>query len=90
MSLPQYTIIQYLRHKNKIPYGVLVAVKAEDGCRIGYSLCNKNDRFEKKMALKIAIGRANFNYVFGKNADMPYAITKALPQFIERCGRYYK
>jgi hypothetical protein len=86
MNLPKYTIVQYVRDKNRIPRGVLVAVKSPEGYNIGYSLCSKYDRFEKRMALNIAIGRANF----GDNSNMPYAISKSLPQFIDRCKRYYK
>jgi hypothetical protein len=86
MNLPKYTIVQYVRDKNRIPRGVLVAVKSPEGYNIGYSLCSKYDRFEKRMALNIAIGRANFV----DNSNMPYAISKSLPQFIDRCKRYYK
>jgi hypothetical protein len=87
MNIPQYTIIKYIRDKNKIPQGVLVAVKSADGYNIGYSLCNKHDRFEKRMALEIAIGRA----ITGNDSEqLPYVISKNLPDFIIRCAKYYK
>ena len=86
MNLPKYTIVQYFRDKNRVPRGVIVAVKSPEGYNIGYSLCSKYDRFEKRMAIKIAIGRANF----GDNSSVPYAISKSMPQFIDRCKRYYK
>jgi hypothetical protein len=86
MSLPKYTIVQYIRDKNRIPTGVLVAVKSLEGYNIGYSLCSKYDRFEKKMALRIAVGRANF----GDNSTMPYAVAKSMPSFLDRCKKYYK
>ena len=86
MTLPKYTIIQYIRDKKRIPCGVLVAVKNLDGYNIGYSLCSKYDRFEKKMALKIALGRANI----GDNSTTPNIVSKMLPEFVNRCKRYYK
>jgi len=87
MNIPQYTIIKYVRDKNKIPRGVLVAVKSADGYNIGYSLCSKYDRFEKRMALEIAIGRA----ITGNDSEqLPYVISKNLPDFIIRCAKYYK
>jgi hypothetical protein len=87
MNIPQYTIIKYVRDKNKVPRGVLVAVKSADGYNIGYSLCSKHDRFEKRMALEIAIGRA----ITGNDSEqLPYVISKNLPDFLIRCAKYYK
>ena len=87
-DIPKYTIIEYIRDKSRIPYGVLIAVKSPDGYNIGYSLCNKKDRFNKRMALKIAIGRANFSSDCVDS--LPYVIAKKIPTFIERCKKYYK
>jgi len=55
--IPKHTVIQYVR-KKRVPYGVVVAVKTDKGFSLGYSLCNKKDKFAKKLALKIALGRA--------------------------------
>lgn len=57
--IPKHTVIQYVRNKKRVPYGVIVAVKTDKGFNIGYSQCNKKDRFEKKLALRIALGRAS-------------------------------
>lgn len=41
-----------------VPFGVLVAKPISDNVvRIGWSLCNPNDQFSKKMGTKIAVGR---------------------------------
>ena len=87
-DIPKNTIVQYLRNKKRVPYGVLVAVKSEHGFAYGYSLCNKKDRFNKRMALEIAIGRAKF--ASSENADAPRDILKSIPAFFDRCKRYYK
>ena len=91
MNLPKYTIIKYIRNRKKVPYGVLVAVKNPEGYNIGYSLCSKHDRFEKSMALRIAIGRANFSsQSILDDQNIPRDIIKAIPDFVNRCERYYK
>lgn len=84
--IPKYTVIQYIRDKNNNPRGVLVAVKHENGFRIGYSLCNKKDRFNKNMALKIALGRANAM----SDGPIPHPVDRMLEEFTNRCKRYYK
>lgn len=91
IMIPKHTIIQYIRYNNGDPRGVLVAVKFENNFRIGYSLCNKKDRFSKDMALKIALGRA---YTGNPNCVIPlgtpHPINKALGEFASRCKKYYK
>jgi hypothetical protein len=87
VEIPKHTVIQYVRDRKRVPYGVLVAVKRDGGFGVGYSLCNKKDRFSKKMALKIALGRTNYSNEVSKD---PYAIVKMLPDFVERCKKYYK
>ena len=88
VMIPQHTVIQYVRCNKNIPHGVLVAVKCENGYRLGYSLCNKKDRFNKRMALKIALGRADNNAVVGE--PTPHPVRKMIPAFLDRCKKYYK
>lgn len=84
---PTYSIVQYIRDRKGLPVGAIVSVKSENGFNIGYSLCNRRDRFKKDLALKIAFARASFDLI---RPDIPRDISKALPAFIERCQRYYK
>lgn len=93
--IPKYTVIQYVRDKNGSPRGVLVAVKNGDyvgvqGFKIGYSLCNKKDRFSKKMALDIAIGRAEESDNFDLRKPYPREVENMFVPFFERCKKYYK
>jgi len=90
ITIPKHTVIQYVRNKKNIPRGVLVAIKSEDGFRIGYSLCNKKDRFNKRMALKIAIGRAEFSSEPTVMNFMPHPVKKMASAFWLRCRKYYK
>lgn len=92
--LPRHTLIQYLRKKNGLPYGVLVAVRRDDGeVSVDFSLCNTNkDRFTKERALEIAIGRA----MSSKRDDgsghrtLPHSLYREMAKFNERASKYYK
>lgn len=90
VEIPKYTVIQYIRNKKRIPIGVITAVKSECeyGFNMGYSLCNKKDRFNKKMALKIALGRANV--VNDVQEVFPHEVRKMISSFVDRCKKYYK
>lgn len=63
MRIPVYSVIKYIRNKNRIPNGVMVAVKDGSGFKVAYSLCNKKDYFTKRMALNIALNRAEIKPV---------------------------
>lgn len=90
MNIPPYTLITYIRGKKQNPKGVLVAVKKgnQGNFHIGYSMCRKDDTFNKTMGVKIALGRAETTNLetFTKT---PYAIRKNLTDFVQRCERYY-
>jgi hypothetical protein len=93
-EIPKYTLISYSRDKKRNPTGVLVAIKTGNNgeFNLGYAQCCKDDRFNKKMGIKIAIGRAeisNFNDWFFSH-KVPFTIRKMLPAFIKRCEKYYK
>jgi hypothetical protein len=51
---PKY-LVHYLRDFNRIPFGCIVAISPDN---IGVSVCNPKDRFNKKFARRIALGRA--------------------------------
>lgn len=100
-TIPKHTVIQYIRNKKSVPCGVVVAIKSDNGFRIGYSLCSKKDRFSKDMALKIALGRVEMSddsdFVFatcsgfmGESTRIPHSVRKMLPAFTDRCKKYYK
>lgn len=90
VTVPKHTVIQYVRNKKRVPYGVIVAVKSDGGYSLGYSLCNKRDRFAKKMALKIALGRACFNGDEVGGESTPHDIRRVVSGFVARCNKYYK
>lgn len=81
-------IIHYVRNKKGEPLGIIVAVKGDHGFRVGYSLCNRKDRFVKDKGLKIAFGRAD---VWSSIPEgVPREILAAMPSFLERCKKYYR
>lgn len=86
VDIPKYSVIQYVRNNKRVPYGVVVAVKTAYGYRVGYSLCNKRDKFNKRVALDVALGRTKTNLV----GEPPHDIKRMIPSFLERCDKYYK
>jgi hypothetical protein len=93
VKIPKFTVIQYVRNKKRIPYGVLVAIKdsnSSHGYRFGYSLCKKVDRFSKKMALKVALGRSEVDWNNLGLKVLPHDINRMSTAFFDRCRRYYK
>lgn len=91
VNLPKYSLITYTRDKKNNPRGVLVAVPSgtKGDFRIGYAQCRKEDTFNKKMGLKIALGRAEIADINIWN-HAPHNLRKMLPTFVKRCERYYK
>ena len=63
-------IIRYYREEGK-PRGCLIAVGKN---KIGWSLCHKNDVFNKEMARKIARGRA----MKGTKSRLPWELVELL------------
>ena len=60
-------LIKYKRNDHGHPIGVLVATGREE---VGFSLCNKKDKWDKEKALMIAIRRAENG--FSKLPDSLY------------------
>ena len=78
-------IYEYVRDRNGHPLGVVCALGKKD---IGWSLCNKKDRFNKDFGLKIASARAVRSRI--KRKDIPRRIIPILEKMEERAKRYYK
>lgn len=47
-------LVRYLRNKENVPYGVLIALSASE---IGWAFCNPKDQFNKKLGKEIALQR---------------------------------
>ena len=89
-------LVKYVKNKKGDKLGVLVGFKKEDGkLGIGWSKYASNiedAQFSKEKGLIIARGRAashrvNSPEVFFK---LPFVIQKELPNFVNRCERYFK
>jgi len=69
--------------------GVFVALRGENGnIRTGWSLChNKLDKFDSRLGIKIAMGRAKNGSSVVPVAD---SIKCKYDKFVERAKKYYK
>lgn len=80
-------LIEYVRNEESQPIGVVIAEKVSDeSFNIGWSLCCKKDKFDKKMAFKIALGRLRR----GSNVSLPYKVEPYYRRMIERGVKYFK
>lgn len=92
-------LIEYIRDKKNQKKGIVVAglwffgqtVKnPERQVKIGWSLCNEKDRFDKERAMTIAVGRA----INGKSAEdcdhLPHTARNPVERMRERALRYFK
>jgi hypothetical protein len=94
---PCNDIRTYTRDSKGRPTGIILATKStRPGMKyvIGWAKCNtKLDRFNKPMAVMIAVGRltaAEDDNSPCITVGMPHAVRQMLPKFTERCNRYFK
>lgn len=73
-------------HKGR-PKVVLVAVPEDGKVNVSFSMCDyRYDKFNKHLGTQIAYNRA----MKGTRKLYPKSVNDNLPQFIDRCKRYYK
>ena len=89
-------LIEYIRDSKKNPIGVVVANGAS---KIGWSLCNikSGDKFNKEIALTIAIARANTiklldsdNRIKYYENNIPRSILNNIFKMVIRSNKYFK
>jgi len=93
-------LVQYFRNKRNDKIGCMFAYETSSIAgsepainnlvTIGYSLCNKNDKFDKRKALHIATARAVKYDVTRRKQVIPQSMHIDLMKFAERCERYFK
>jgi len=86
-----------VRNSKGQPTGVILATKStREGHKyhIGWASCNtKLDKFDKTLAIKIAVGRlasAEDQAIPYVSHNMPHKVTKLITRFVDRCDRYFK
>lgn len=71
-------------------YGIngQLAVK---GLKLGYAICNPTDKFDEKLGVTIAVGRARKNAEYALLAsELGYINTKLVRAFLEQEAEYFK
>jgi len=83
-------IKSYVRNENREPIGVIVAL---DRNLIGWSCKNPKDKWDKKKALKIAIGRAlkvGLDHAYNVLHNIPVHMIDPFEEMEKRAERYFK
>ena len=88
-------IVQYVRDKHRNPVGTVVATLTRDNeISVGWSRCNKLDRFTKSVAKQIAYERAvreNATEALREEFQtLPMSYCIAIAKIVDRAVRYYK
>lgn len=93
-------LIEYVKNKQNKRVGVVVALNSKDigQPNIGWSRCNWRDKFDKKKALSIAIGRAEKRPLLSDNSYMqedimclvPSSMVEAIEKMRVRMKKYFK
>lgn len=84
-------LIQYIRDKNKAPFGVVVAQQRDGVVYYGYSLRNKKDKWDREIGVKIALARANApSYILPKTTKLQSVVLDALSGLSKRAAKYFK
>ena len=88
---PKNEIIQYIRDNKRNKIGVMVAFRHDKEVYIGWSLCSKQDVFDREFGIGLAKNRAvklfDYEYI---NDRLPYSILGDIEMFIDRCAKYFK
>jgi hypothetical protein len=79
-------ILEKKLHRRRI--GMFVAnVTSGNNIIFGYSLCSKEDRFDKELAMKIAVGRLALE---DAHMQIPRSVWGDFLHFYNRAGLYFK
>jgi hypothetical protein len=104
MGLPPGTVLRYIRERDfwpeddlrledknlgRRPEGMFLAVKTDTAYKLGYSLCNPSDRFNRGKALNLAYKRCACSRPIKFDSVNP-RIQDILVTFTDRCRLYYK
>ena len=76
-------LVAYVR-KNRTPYGVVVAIGRN---LVGWSKCNKKDKWDKVKGLELAVGRATITQL--DLSTIPPDMVEPAIKMITRSRRYY-
>lgn len=82
-DLPKNSFFEYYRDEDGNLKGVVLAL---DKNLIGWSICNKLDRFDKEFGIGIAYRRA----IVGSKVKMPAMIRPTYDKVVKRAEKYYK
>ncbi len=80
-------LLKYGKDGKLKQHGYFYAIKHNDGIvKVGFSLCCKNDKFDKIVAIDLAMSRALSPISY----EVPSSIELDVDKFISRCQRYFK
>ena len=90
MNIDKPMLTQFVRDRKGQPRGMVVATVIDNSICVGWSYTNTKagDRFNKQRAIQIALGRAEYGW--GREVEIPYAVSKVFIRMADRASSYFK
>lgn len=79
-------LIEYIRNAKRQPIGCIVAIDKDS---IGISLVHPKDEFNKKLAKKIAIGRAELGIFPEIPAKKEQLVERYIQRIVDKADRHF-
>ena len=76
-------LVKYVRDEKRKPVGVVVATGKY---KVGWSLCSKEDKWDKKVGMTMAVGRA----VMPKTGFPAQSVRKTVDEMKAKAVEFYK
>lgn len=80
-------IVQHVRNQSRQKVGTFIAVLAAGKIVIGWSKCNRKDRFDPVTGKKLAMLRI---WKGRTSAKIPNGVREHIERFVQRAKRYFK
>lgn len=89
-TIDKPALTQFVRDRKGQPRGMVVATVIDNAIRVGWSYTNTKagDRFDKKKAFVIALGRAENGW--GPNVTVPHSVSNVYELMALRALTYFK
>jgi hypothetical protein len=84
--IPKQVVGKFLRLNDRTPIGLVAAIKDGNSVLVGWSFTRKGDKFNRKVAWSVAIGRAKV----GTLASVPRALQPIVDEIRDRASRYFR
>lgn len=81
---------KYIRNKHREPIGVVIAEQWGDRIVIGWSRCNKKDKFDREQAQEIAQARLDLIKTGKREVKIIHSVVPHVEEMATKSSKYFK